>query len=58
MKQLGEVTLNEIKDRCEEHLSLGADCQSCPFWVFCMPEGMSEKSPTCWGTELVEEMEV
>lgn len=59
MKKLGEITLNEIKDMCDEHISSGGQCSECPFWIFCMPEtGMTYVPPTCWGTELEKEMEV
>ena len=56
--KLGEMTLNEIKDRCEKHIESGQnDCTSCPLWIFCMPEGTHEYAPTNWGTELNKEME-
>ncbi len=58
MKKLGEITLGEIKDACEEHLLSGRPCTECPLWIFCMPEGTHDYAPTCWGTELEKEVEV
>lgn len=56
--KIGEMTLNEIKDRCEKHIESGQKgCTSCPLWIFCMPEGIHEYAPTNWGTELNKEME-